>query len=121
MLNNFFAIGFRQKIVLPGYRKSYPRNPEMYSYLSFDHNAYFCLKMSDLVYVVIINLLFISRSYLGQKPVKTANSLKIFRTLNTRGEQKQFHNLYEVLSQVCLRQHPVTDIFQIKHLRVRRY
>jgi hypothetical protein len=43
----------------------------------------------------------------AKKPVK--NSLKIFffRTINARGKQKQFHNLYEVLSQVCLRQLPV--------------
>jgi hypothetical protein len=25
-----------QKVVLLGYRKSYPRNPEMYTYLTFD-------------------------------------------------------------------------------------
>jgi hypothetical protein len=34
-------------------------------------------------------LTFISRSYLGQKPVKTANSLKIFfRTVSVRAEEK---------------------------------
>jgi hypothetical protein len=37
-----------------------------------------------------LTLTFISRSYLGQKPVKTANYLKIYisRTVNARGEQK---------------------------------
>jgi hypothetical protein len=35
-------------------------------------------------------LTFISRSYLGKKPVKTANILKIFfsKTIKARGEQK---------------------------------
>jgi hypothetical protein len=42
ILNNFFAIGFRAKIVLAGYRKSYTRNPEMFSYLTFD--LYFKVK-----------------------------------------------------------------------------
>jgi hypothetical protein len=28
VLKNFLTIDFRAKIILPGYRKSYPRNPE---------------------------------------------------------------------------------------------
>jgi hypothetical protein len=98
-----------QKIVLPGYRYIWPL-----TYISKSNqgiNAYFCLKkICILVYVVIIKhifcmndrlnicykiydwdltLTFISRSYLGQKHVKTANSLKIFsRNINARGEQK---------------------------------
>jgi hypothetical protein len=35
--------------------------------------------------------------------------------------KKQFHNLYEVLSQVCLRQLAVIDIFLIMLPRVRWY
>jgi hypothetical protein len=38
MLNNFFTIGFRAKIVFTGYRKSYPRNLKMFSNLTFDLN-----------------------------------------------------------------------------------
>jgi hypothetical protein len=34
MLNKF-TIGLRAKTVLPGYRKSYPRNPEMYPSLTY--------------------------------------------------------------------------------------
>jgi hypothetical protein len=42
MLYNFFTIGLEQKIVLPGYMNSYPTNPEMYPYLTFD--LYFKVK-----------------------------------------------------------------------------
>jgi hypothetical protein len=42
MLNIFFTFGFRARIVFPGYRKSYLRNPEMYSCLTFD--LYFKVK-----------------------------------------------------------------------------
>jgi hypothetical protein len=37
-----------------------------------------------------LTLTFISRSYFGEKPLKIANSLKIFfsRTFSARGEQK---------------------------------
>jgi hypothetical protein len=38
MLNNFFTIGFRAKMALTGYRKSYPRNLKMFSNLTFDLN-----------------------------------------------------------------------------------
>jgi hypothetical protein len=44
MLNMFFTYSFRAKTVLPGYRKSYPRNPEMDSYLTFDLPVYFKVK-----------------------------------------------------------------------------
>jgi hypothetical protein len=36
MLNNFFTIGFIEKIVLLGYRNSYPRISKIRSYLTFD-------------------------------------------------------------------------------------
>jgi hypothetical protein len=66
MLNNIFTFGFREKIVLPGYRKLYLRNLVMYSYLTLD--LYFNVKpmswcllrfsksynVCNLVYVVII-------------------------------------------------------------------
>jgi hypothetical protein len=52
-------------------------------------------------------LTFISRSYVGQKSVKTANSVKVFfRTVSARGEQKTvsltlrgpFSSLFEATS-----------------------
>jgi hypothetical protein len=54
MPNNFFTIDLREKLELPEYRKSYPRNQEMYSNLTFDlyfkvkssSRCLFCLKMS---------------------------------------------------------------------------
>jgi hypothetical protein len=92
-------------MVLPGYWKSYQRiwkctHNWPLRYISRSNQggySYFRLKMSNLVYAVIVKvffcmndclntcnqihikyftLTFISRSYLGQKPVKTANSLK---------------------------------------------
>jgi hypothetical protein len=127
-----------QKFVLPGYSKSYPRNPEWtciwpFTYISRSnqgHNAYFYLKMSNLLYVVIIKLIiimndrlntsyeihvwdltFISRSYLGQKPVKTANSLKnLLQNHKCQGWKKSSF-IISMRSSSLLRQFPVTDIF----------
>jgi hypothetical protein len=36
MLNNSLLLVQEPKIVLTGYRKSYPKNQEMYPYLTFD-------------------------------------------------------------------------------------
>jgi hypothetical protein len=46
--------------------------------------------MYNKIHVHDLTLTFILRSYLGQKPVKTANSLKISfsRILNARGEER---------------------------------
>jgi hypothetical protein len=77
MLNNFFTIGFRT--VLPGNRKSYPRNLEMYPCLTFD--LYFKVKPRSqclFLSVVIIKLIF--HSDLMSWPLVRGICLQLFRS-----------------------------------------
>jgi hypothetical protein len=57
----------------------------------------------------------------SEKTQKLASSLKIFFSRTASSTREQFGNVLEALYQVCCRQLPVTDIFLIMLLRVRRY